>query len=176
MTDFYFADYWKGASMDRAFRSTDNTRRDISGVKDHLTQLSTISRDSYQGWIEYFRSYYSSFNFLHNWATLPLCRRCRRRRKIKQERLRAEFKNALLCSQKRMPGMKKLNAPRRAPRRHIQPNERNVVALGNGRFGNRKGQAPMPNTGLKEVCCTLRPCGWSARTQHKQNVCLRPSN
>jgi hypothetical protein len=137
--------------MDRAFRSTDNTRRDVSGVKDHLTQLSTNSRDSYQGWIEYLRSYYNSFNFLHDWAALPFCHRCRRTREIKQERLRAEFKNALLSSQKRMPGMKKLNAPRRAPRRHIQANEQNVVAWGNGRFGKRNGQAPMPDAGLKEV-------------------------
>jgi hypothetical protein len=118
---------------------------------DILTQLSTIGRDSYQEWIEYLRSYYSSFDLLHDWAALPFYRRWRRTREIKQERLRAEFKNALLCSQKRMPGMEKLNAPQRAPRQHIQPNERNVVAWGNGRFGNRKGQAPMPNVGHKSM-------------------------
>jgi hypothetical protein len=100
--------------MDRAFHSADNTRRDISGVKDILTQLATISRDSYQEWIEYVRSYYSSFDLLHDWATLPFYRRWRRTREIKQERLRADFKNALLCSQKGMPGMEKLNGEHHA--------------------------------------------------------------
>jgi hypothetical protein len=80
--------------MDKAFHSADNTRRDISGVKDIFTQLSTISRDSYQEWIEYLRSYYSSFDLLHGWARLPFYRRWRRTMEIKQERLRAEFKNA----------------------------------------------------------------------------------
>jgi hypothetical protein len=49
-----------------------------------------------------------------------------------------------------MSEIEKLNASRRAPRQHIQPNERNVEALGNGRFGYRKGQAPMANVGLKK--------------------------
>jgi hypothetical protein len=163
--------------MDRAFHSADNTRRDISGVKDILTQLSTISRDSYQEWIEYLRSYYSSFDLLHDWATLPFYRRWRRTREIKQERLRAEFKNALLCSQKRMPGMEKLNAPRRAPRQHIQPNERNVVAWDNGRFGNRKGQAPMPNVGLKKYVARFAlVIGVPEYNTSKTCACDRPTD
>jgi hypothetical protein len=79
---------------------------------------------------------------LHDWSTLPFYRRWRRMREIKQERLRAGFKNAVLCSQ--TYAREKLKAPRRAPRQHIEPNERNVVTWANGRFGNRKGQAPMP--------------------------------
>jgi hypothetical protein len=105
--------------MDKAFHSADNTHRYISGVKDIFTQLSTISHDSYQEWIEYLRSYYSSFDLLHDWARLPFHHRWRSTREIKQVHLRAEFKNALLCSQKRMPGMDNLNAPQRAPRQHI---------------------------------------------------------
>jgi hypothetical protein len=122
---------------------------EISGVKDSLTQLSIISLTANKN---------GSNTFLVTTETSicymsrRLCRFIvyRRTREIKQEHLHAEFKNALLCSQKCMPEMEKLNAPRRAPHQHIQPNERNVEAWGNGRFGYRKGQAPKPNVGVKK--------------------------
>lgn len=63
--------YWKLARMDRTFHPADNSRRDISGVKDILAQLYTISRNSYQEWTEYLRSSYINFDC---YMTGRLCR------------------------------------------------------------------------------------------------------
>ena len=71
MTDFLIRRLLGECQNGYSIHSADNTRRDISGVKDILTQLSTISRDSYQEWIEYLRCYYSSFDLLQTG------RRCR---------------------------------------------------------------------------------------------------
>jgi transposase len=76
-----------------------------------------------------------------------------------------------------MSGMEKLNAPRRAPRQHIQPNERNVVAWGNGRFDNRKGQASMSNVGLKKyVARFVLVIGVPEHNTSKLCACDRPTD
>ena len=157
--------------MDRAFHSADNTRWDILGVQDILRQLSTISPDSYQEWIDTF--------VLTTAASICYMtgRRCRLSSLETHEGNRTgtspcRIQERLALFAKASAGMKKLNASRLAPRQHNQPNERNLVAWDNGRFDYRKGQAPMPNVDLKEVCCTHRPCDWSTRTQRKQNVRL----
>jgi hypothetical protein len=165
-----------------------------------LESLSNIDRDDYDGWKEYLRVYYMNFDVLHGWASLGFYRRWRRTREIKQEQLKARFKNTLLRPNATMP------QPTNLARNAIQAEqeeegedeeeqeeeeeeegedeeeqeeeeeeeekddnddnddaaatpsssspvlgpERNIVAWGAGRFGNRRGMPPLPNESLKK--------------------------
>ena len=145
-----------------------------------MDRLSNISRDNYDGWKSYLQAYYTNFDALHSWASLGFYRRWRRTREINGERLKARFKNTLLRPNTTMPQptpvtanahdlqqQQEAVAPPLAPSspsaeqpapRERSPQlpevqrrpEENIVAWGAGKFGNRRGTAPMPNEALKK--------------------------
>jgi hypothetical protein len=99
--------------------------------------------------------YYTNFEVLHDWAKLPFYRRWRRTREIKKEQILARMKNTLLCSQARLPPMSNLR--NRTRQLDLSLQDRKLVAWGNGNFGMRRGQAPMPNKGLRKYVARFVP-------------------
>jgi hypothetical protein len=147
--------WWKNTRLDKAFKKADNSRREQSEVVPIFTQLSTIERDTLEGWQDYLQVYYTNFEVLHDWAKLPFHRRWRRTREIKKEQILARTKNTLLCSETRLPPMSNLRNRTRQLDLCLQ--DRKLVAWGNENFGMRRGQAPMPNKGLYKYVGRFAP-------------------
>lgn len=52
-------------------QKADNVLREQSEVVPIFTQLSTIERDTFEGWLDYLQVYYTNFEVLHDRAVVP---------------------------------------------------------------------------------------------------------
>lgn len=107
-----------------------------------------------EGWLEYHQVHYTSFEDLHDWAKLPFYRRWRSTTEIKKKQMLASMKNTLMCSEARLPPMS--NMRNRARQLDLSLQDRKLMAWVNANIRMRRGQAPMPNKGLRKYLRSSR--------------------